>query len=68
MVLSVESRKERLGLPESVSLSGIPKFLTDMIKKSLRVSMVGQEVVVFVTGGTSERQLEVSWLLKEVTT
>ncbi len=65
MVLPLELQKEQLGLPVSVSLSGIPKLLTDMIKKSLGTSMVGQEVVVSVTGGTSEQPLVVSWHLRE---
>jgi len=67
MVLPLESQKRRLGLQESVSLSDIPKLLQDMIKQSSKIFMEGLEVEVFVTGGTSELPLAVSWQLKEVT-
>jgi len=65
MVLPPGLQNELLGLQASVLSKDIPKLLTDMIKKSLGTSMVNQEVVVSVTEGTSERPLEVSWLLKE---
>ncbi len=68
MVLSRELRLKQLGLPVSILSKEVPGLLTAMIKQSLGDSMVNLEVVVSVTEETLEQQLEVSWLLKEVTT
>jgi len=55
MVLPLVSPRERLGLPEQLSLKEVSKLLIDMISKSLGTSMVNQEVEVFGMDETLER-------------
>jgi len=55
MELPLGSPRERLGLPEQLSLKEVSKLLIDMISKSLGDSMVNQEVEVFGMDETLER-------------